>query len=51
MLLLAEILKIRKEVIMSLLDFVNSIEYDGLPFLWINGYDFRWNGCYWEFIR
>ena len=29
---------------MNLLDFVNSIPFDGLSYLWINGYEFHWNG-------
>lgn len=33
---------------MVLLDFVNSISYDGLPNLEINGYSFHWNGWFWE---
>lgn len=36
---------------MKLLDFVNSIAYDGLPFLWVNGYEFHWNGFFWEYVR
>ena len=35
---------------MNLLDFVNSIPFDGLSYLWINGYEFHWNGCFWEKI-
>ena len=36
---------------MNLLDFVNSIPFNGLSYLWINGYEFHWNGCFWEKIE
>ena len=39
---------IRKEVIMKLMDYVNSIPFEGLPFLCVNGYEFHWNGNFWE---
>ena len=35
---------------MKLLDFVNSIAYDGFPFLCVNGYEFHWNGFFWEYV-
>ena len=36
---------------MTILEFVNSIPYDGLSFLWINGFEFHWNGQHWEYIE
>lgn len=35
---------------MSIIDFVNTISYNGLPYLMVNGIEFRWNGYYWEMI-
>ena len=36
---------------MDILSYVNSIPYDGLPFLWVNGYEFPWNGNFWEYLN
>ena len=33
---------------MKLMDYVNSIPFEGLPFLCVNGYEFHWNGNFWE---
>ena len=35
---------------MVLLDYVNSITYEGFPYLWVNGYEFHWNGHFWEYV-
>jgi len=35
---------------MKLLDYVNSIPFNGLSHLWVNGYEFHWNGHFWEYL-
>ncbi len=35
---------------MTLLEYVNNVPYNGLPYLWVNGFDFHWNGYFWELI-
>lgn len=30
--------------------FVNGVPYDNLSHLVVNGYEFHWNGCCWEFV-
>lgn len=35
---------------MTFLDFVNSIPYNDLPHLMVNGIEFLWNGYYWAVI-
>ena len=36
---------------MDLFSFLDSIEYDGFPNLWLDGHDYRWNGYFWELIH
>ena len=33
-----------------ILKFVNSIPFDNLSHLVVNGYEFHWNGYWWEFV-
>ena len=33
-----------------LLNFVDSIPFDNLSHLVVNGYEFHWNGYCWEFV-
>ena len=40
----------RKKLDMKIFSYVNSIPFDGLPFLLVNGYEFHWNGNYWEYV-
>ena len=35
---------------MSLLNFVNSISYDGFPNLLVHDKEFFWNGYFWEYV-
>ena len=35
----------------GLIDFVNSIPYNGMPNLEVNGYRFHWNGYFWEYVE
>ncbi len=30
--------------------FINSIPFEGFPFLQLNGYEFHWNGYFWEYV-
>lgn len=34
---------------MGIVSFVNSILYEGFPYLWVNGKEFHWNGFFWEY--
>lgn len=31
--------------------YLSSIEYDGFPFLSVNGIDYYWNGAFWDNIE
>jgi hypothetical protein len=33
---------------MNMYNLVNSISYDGFPYLTVNGKDFVWNGFFWQ---
>ena len=33
---------------MAIFDYVNSIPFDGFPFLIVNGYEFHWDGHSWQ---
>ena len=35
---------------MALLKYVNEIPYTGKPYVWVNGFDFHWNGNFWELM-
>ena len=35
---------------MTTLDYVNSIQYDGFPTLWVQGKVFHWNGFFWDYV-
>ncbi len=41
---------IKKDVYMTLLEYVNNLSFDGLPHLWVNGCEFHWNGYFWEYV-
>ena len=38
-------------IMRRLIDFVNSIPYDGMPNMEVNGYRFHWNGFFWEYVE
>ena len=31
--------------------FLDEVENDKFPYLWVNGHDFYWNGYFWEFVK
>lgn len=35
----------------GLINFVNSIPFNGMPNLEVNGYRFHWNGYFWEHVE
>lgn len=35
----------------TLLKVIKGIKPDGLNYLWINGYDFKWNNNHWELLN
>ena len=32
----------------NIINFISTIEPDGLPYLWVNGLSFQWNNDHWE---
>jgi hypothetical protein len=36
---------------MTLLEYLESIPYDGMSQLIVNGYKFKWNGLWWDYEK